>query len=263
MAQNARSIEGESDVSRTLSEVERILAGVAAGADHYQVLGLPRDAPIESIRRAYRDAVDTLHPLKHRDSMQRSGVLHWKMSQAFLRVVEAFSTLSRAGRRVEYDAQLERKPTLPLPLPAVARSLEGGETSSVAVPREASANKSVIGSAYGSASYSGPVASDRRRAQRYALIVPVRVTPQTLDWQEVTKSENLSRCGARFRISHPVTPGDLLHVELPIPHELRPSGSEAATYLARAIVRNTVESDSGNIVGIEFLQLSEAGSPRA
>jgi len=83
-------------------------------------MGIESDASIEDIREAYRRAVENLHPLKCRDIIELDGVMRWKLSQSFLRIVEAFSTLSRPARRIEYDARRNRRPTAPLPVPPMS-----------------------------------------------------------------------------------------------------------------------------------------------
>ena len=64
--------------------------------DFYTVLGVPRDAGVETIRRAYRCLVKRLHP--------DAGLVG--SADAFREVRAAFETLSNAERRRRYDETL-------------------------------------------------------------------------------------------------------------------------------------------------------------
>lgn len=63
----------------------------------YEILGVSRDADLEDIHRAYRSRVRRLHP----DVNRTEG-----SAQAFLRVQAAYTTLSDADKRREYDRRL-------------------------------------------------------------------------------------------------------------------------------------------------------------
>ncbi|HLG15273.1 MAG TPA: J domain-containing protein [Blastocatellia bacterium] len=258
-------VEG-AQAAGVIAEVYRILACIDQGADHYGVLGLNRDAQIEEIRKAYCAAVESLHPLKRREIAESHGTMHWKMSQAFLRVVEAFSTLSRPARRIEYDATLNRKKSIPLPLPNLPEPYQPGNGSEISrrlTAAEAPAAKPAIGSAYGNAQTNIPRVRDRRRAIRYALHLPLRVTSARCDWQEVTETHNVSQSGVRFGISRAVEPGTLLHLELPMPPGLRPSGQMDKMYVVKAVVRHaTPDGQLNTTVGAEFVyESSEPSEP--
>lgn len=62
-----------------------------AAADHYQVLGVARDASADEIKRAYRSLARVVHP----DKIGTSGL--------FLRLQEAYETLSDPSSRARYD----------------------------------------------------------------------------------------------------------------------------------------------------------------
>jgi DnaJ-class molecular chaperone len=64
--------------------------------DYYSVLGVPRDAGADTIRRAYRCLVKRLHP--------DAGLV--SSAEAFHEVRAAFETLSNAERRRRYDETL-------------------------------------------------------------------------------------------------------------------------------------------------------------
>jgi Ca-activated chloride channel family protein len=65
--------------------------------DHYTVLGLPKDATPEEIRRAYFELARQLHPDANPDPLNR---------EKFLVVQAAYEVLSNRRKRVAYDAQL-------------------------------------------------------------------------------------------------------------------------------------------------------------
>ncbi len=65
--------------------------------DYYQILGLPRDATPEEIRRAYRRAAHRYHP----DKNQNPGE-----TEIFLQVQTAYQVLSNPQERAAYDAKL-------------------------------------------------------------------------------------------------------------------------------------------------------------
>jgi DnaJ-class molecular chaperone len=173
------------------AEVERLLACIAEGADHYRVLDISREAPVDDVRLAYCKAVEQLHPLKCQDLIEGDGVLRWKLSDVFLRIVEAFSVLSSPGRKVEYDGLLNLRPIKPLPMP----HLPGFHSQSDAVafadsnPDGDNGSKRFgLGSAFGYAELNAPKVADRRAAARLALRLPVRVRSNNNDWQEVTET---------------------------------------------------------------------------
>jgi len=66
--------------------------------NHYEKLGIPRDATEDEIRRAYRRAALQLHP----DKNTRPGE-----TELFLDVTTAYKVLSNPQSRAEYDAKLE------------------------------------------------------------------------------------------------------------------------------------------------------------
>ncbi len=74
--------------------------------DYYSLLGLPRDASPEEIKRAYFEAAQKLHPDKNTAAGE---------TELFLGVQQAYETLSNPKRRAQYDATLppEQKVILP------------------------------------------------------------------------------------------------------------------------------------------------------
>jgi hypothetical protein len=240
-------------MEKVLSEVERLLGCIRDSADHYRVLGVSRDASLDDIRVAYRRAVEHLHPLRCRDIIALDGSMQWKLSQAFLRVVEAFTTLSRPARRIEYDGNLNRRPTAPLPLPGVQDPRPGGVVARSLA--ESTPEKPSLGNVLGYAERGGPKVADRRRVIRFALRLPVRVTAEDRSWQEVAESWDVSRLGIRLRLQQELDPGALIHLELPMPEYLRLHSQNEPVYSVTAIVRYVLPplNGTGRLVGAEFI----------
>ena len=63
--------------------------------NYYEILGIPRDATIEDIRRAYRHSAQRLHP----DKNVRPGD-----TELFLDATQAYDVLSDPQKRAAYDA---------------------------------------------------------------------------------------------------------------------------------------------------------------
>jgi Ca-activated chloride channel family protein len=66
--------------------------------DYYAILGVPRNASEEDIRRAYREAALRLHPDKNEGP---------EATELFLQVNRAYELLSDADQRVAYDQELK------------------------------------------------------------------------------------------------------------------------------------------------------------
>ncbi|NWG06965.1 MAG: DnaJ domain-containing protein [Chloroflexi bacterium] len=74
--------------------------------DFYALLGVPRDASQEEIKRAYFDAAQKLHPDKNTAAGE---------TELFLGVQQAYETLSNPKRRAQYDATLPPEEKVDLP----------------------------------------------------------------------------------------------------------------------------------------------------
>jgi curved DNA-binding protein CbpA len=221
-------------------------------------MGIDEDASIDEIRGAYRKAVERLHPLKCQDIIESDGVMRWKLSQAFLRIVEAFSTLSRPARRIEYDAKLSQKPTAPLPIPPIR------DTPLTRDQRTAGhggdSHRLALGNVSGKREEMRKV-SDRRRAVRLALRLPVHVTNGANS--ELTESFDVSRSGIRFRLSRQAEIGTKLALVLPMPGFLRAYGHSDRYYSVAAVVRHASRSGEEYIVGAEFVTATDSPLPAA
>lgn len=72
--------------------------------NHYEVLGLPRDADRKAVKAAYYELVATIHPDKYFG--KNLGSFRAKLERCFERVTQAYEVLSRQATREEYDAYL-------------------------------------------------------------------------------------------------------------------------------------------------------------
>ena len=247
-------------------EAERILACIKDNADHYGVLDISRGACVEEIRKSYCRAVELIHPLKCKDVIEEDGAMRWKLSQALLRVVEAFSALATPARRIEYDGALNRRPHIPISIPDVPnvnntkrrrpinnqyRRTDSTQTGlTLAEP-----SRFGIGMAFGYSDQSIAEVEDRRRAKRFAIKLPVRITSQDGNWAEVTESVNVSRTGILFCISRRILEGTPLQVEVQMPVALRTHSHDQVIYIVRAAVRHiTAAEESIFRIGAEFIE---------
>jgi curved DNA-binding protein CbpA len=88
------------DVRRYVLEVFVKLAHLS----HYQLLGVPRDAPATAAKRAYFQLVRTIHPDRYFG--KRLGSYKPKLETIFARLTRAYETLTDAEARAAYDAEL-------------------------------------------------------------------------------------------------------------------------------------------------------------
>lgn len=72
-------------------------------ADHYEILGVSRNAGADEIRRTYLKLARDRHPDLFADPGEKA-----KAQEFFQELTEAFNTLANADRRQEYDRELSR-----------------------------------------------------------------------------------------------------------------------------------------------------------
>ena len=77
--------------------------------DHYEILGVDRDARAADVKRAYLKRARRLHP----DTLVRAGLpeLRSEAEAVFARIAEAHRVLSDPESRTAYDAELDGGPT--------------------------------------------------------------------------------------------------------------------------------------------------------
>jgi hypothetical protein len=90
----------------TRGTVEELLAR-ASGATHYDVLGVPRSASAEDVKRVYYSHARRLHPDRfRRDSDEET---RQRTDAAFARIAQAYDTLKDAALRAAYDLKLSKQ----------------------------------------------------------------------------------------------------------------------------------------------------------
>ena len=62
--------------------------------DHYEILGVKKDATKQEIHRAFRQLAKKYHPDKNKDK---------SATDEFIRIFKAYETLSDENKRKEYD----------------------------------------------------------------------------------------------------------------------------------------------------------------
>jgi hypothetical protein len=227
----------------TPDEIEILADLVIDEPDHYTVLGVVRASPMSEINTAYCRAVDFFHPLNYSHLAQSNNVLHWKLSCAYLRIVKAFSTLSSRARRQVYDGTLNRQIVGSIRTQQRLAS-QADRANAVATGRtaQASVEKRPL----------QPNNRERRRVERVALRLPLVVVFDH-NWQEITETIDVSPLGAKFVLSHPVEPGTLLRLELPMPPDMRTRADTSVLYTIDGYVIQVTLDPGQRVVVAEFL----------
>jgi tetratricopeptide (TPR) repeat protein len=104
-ASAAAASTGDSPQAAKLREEIGALHARLAEQNHYELLGLARDAEAGAIRRAYVGAAKRFHP----DAVARMGLadLRAKAEAVFARIAEAHEVLGDPARRRDYDVALD------------------------------------------------------------------------------------------------------------------------------------------------------------
>jgi tetratricopeptide (TPR) repeat protein len=97
---------GRLPVAILRAEVLQAHAGLA-GASHFQILGLMREATLDDVRAAYRTLVRRYHPDGYVDPAVSD--LRDKAVALFVAVGDSYAVLSDPGRRAEYERELQRQ----------------------------------------------------------------------------------------------------------------------------------------------------------
>jgi hypothetical protein len=102
----------------------------------------------------------------------------------------------------------------------------------------------------------GQPESERRRQRRVPLKLPVRVKGRDTDgadWEEMSTCEDASLSGVALLVSHPVRPGQVLHLSVPLPPRFRQYDVNDSSYRTYALVRHARPVASALRVGVLFL----------
>ena len=87
-------------------ELEEFLKRLTTATNHYEVLELPTNATLSTIKDAYYAMARRYHP--DRFHLKYGTKLHAQISSAFARVTQAYETLTNPNARSGYDRTLER-----------------------------------------------------------------------------------------------------------------------------------------------------------
>ncbi len=98
---------------------------------------------------------------------------------------------------------------------------------------------------------------DRRRQKRVAVNIPIRVKGADIwgnQFEEVTKSINVTSDGAYFPLKHNIKPGSMLQLSLPLPRQLQKSVAPKAVYQTIGLVVRVeiVGTSQTSRVGVKF-----------
>ena len=102
----------------------------------------------------------------------------------------------------------------------------------------------------------GQPEAERRRQRRVPLKLPVRVQGRDADgagWEEMSTCEDASLGGVALLVSHPVRPGQVLHLSVPLPQRFRQYDINDSSYRTYALVRHARPWASALRVGVLFL----------
>ncbi len=89
--------------------------------NHYEILGVPRDADEETIKAAYRDLAKKLHPDQTGGNKRAEGRLK--------DITAAYNVLKHADKRIAYDANLKREQQTKKTRPKPASTTDGRQKS--------------------------------------------------------------------------------------------------------------------------------------
>jgi DnaJ-domain-containing protein 1 len=91
--------------SATKETIQRAYDSIEA-QDHYQVLGIKRSATAQDIKKAYFKLAKLYHPDRHFDPEMSDMKL--KLETLFMRIHEAYDTLSTQAKRDQYNSTLSK-----------------------------------------------------------------------------------------------------------------------------------------------------------
>ncbi|MBD0373373.1 MAG: DnaJ domain-containing protein [Pyrinomonadaceae bacterium] len=101
-AEEAKPAEPEFDEKR---ELEVLFQRMERATNHYQVLGVTRNADQETLKQTYHGLARRFHPDRfHQDAAVRS-----RLEDAFARIAQAYETLRDKSSRAAYDLKLRKE----------------------------------------------------------------------------------------------------------------------------------------------------------
>lgn len=105
MPQAAASVSPQ-DVLSQLAAFARLVEPTLARKSYYELLNLPRDAPLPAVRKAYYAVAAQLHPDRYAGMTDAEA--REKLETIYARVAEAYRVLANPDLRARYDEGLAR-----------------------------------------------------------------------------------------------------------------------------------------------------------
>jgi hypothetical protein len=239
-------------------EIDYLLERVASSKTHYQALGLQRTATNEEVVRAYHQAVKLLHHPNRKIQVSLPEDMRERIDETFEKASQAFFVLTDAHKRTEYDRSLVRKTRATAP-GAAHEPQEVTSSGKLRVAKEEKTPERVH-----LVENAEPVRQtnpsnqpfERRRTERVKLLLPAFVVGHDRTggkWKDTAKTVDVSQAGASLAMNYRPRHGQILHLRLPMPVDLRAHGHSEPGYSVYAIVRR-VELPLGGarVVGVEF-----------
>ncbi len=231
-------------------EIKQLASLIIDEPDHYAALGIDRAATPEEINQSYCAAVNCFHPLKYQTIAEPDGVLQWTLGRAIRRVEQAYFILSSRSRRREYNVILDRRiqsqPAMPRQEESAIRKGNSEIWRALATSQPQPEMSAATNNAGANRS------QESRRVTRVSIQAPVIVTLEH-HWQEMAESRDISPLGIKLALSHPVEPGALLELELPMPVSLRTRDFDDDIYRVKAYVLYVTEERGKRMVACEFV----------
>lgn len=255
-------------ISAYYLEVDYLLERVEGATTHYQTLGLERSATAEEVISAYQKSVAILHPSYYKVRAAVPDDMLVRVDRAFKKISQAFSDLTDANRRAQYDTTLNLRLSATrmrdrIEVPESHCASTTRKKAGVAhekAPRHATAAEIRVSPELRpvfTRTSSQPATLERRRCERFKLSVPALVAGYDSEggkWQEITKTIDVSRMGVAVWLRRQVKHGLVAHITLPLPTKLRCHGFSEQGYNMYAIVRRVEPLTEGRrIVGLEFI----------
>src|SRR5262245_20854941 len=246
-------------ISSYYLEIYYLLERVASSKTHYQALGLERSATSEEVVRAYHQAVKLLHHPNRKIQVSLPEDMRERIDQIFDKASQAFFVLTDANKRMEYDRSLARKPRSSA-RPTVYEPQEVTSSGKLRVAKEEKTPERVAlvenaEPVRQASAVSHPF--ERRRTERVQLSLPVFVVGHDQSgskWRDTARTIDVSQAGASIAMNCRPRHGQILHVRLPMPGNLRAHGHSEPGYSVYAIVRRIELPLGGSrLVGVEFL----------
>ncbi|MFP5262158.1 MAG: response regulator [Blastocatellia bacterium] len=261
----SKQVAGQADVPP--HEVEQLLRQVEASTTHYEALGIRRSATDSEVKLAYEHIEALLEDARR--SLEGAPVStdqvgdaafadepQERIARAAYRVCQAFSVLSDARKRVEYD----RYAIVRSPAPRRADSPASGDKSSeppAALHTPGGADTAPKGMAVYTGKFEVDADENRRRSQRYDLSISANVVGYDRKagrWEEEAETIDVSRTGLNIRLRRRVRHGIILHLTLQLPSGMTDPSRPGAPYGVYALVRRVEPSSKGvRVVGLEFV----------